>query len=200
MTRVDPSRGDHSWNDRSDDERRDITGWAKSQPVSTLVQVAPEMLRGGPTQGGAVASNHVGSSAGTGPGTTGVVGAGAGNGPGSVAVVGEGVLAPKMKPTFTQLSLGRTGWSHDPDWSDTEEWEARYGEPGDWLGGIVTMGVDLGHNARRVFDQYSAYVQEQPPVRGGSGWERSGAADWWEQANSPWGPDHPIWGFDGGGF
>lgn len=145
--------------------------------------------------------------AGSGPGAAAVgavvpgVGAagtrGGGTGPGSSGAV-TGPLQPKLKPTHTQLLLGGTGWNHDPDWSDTAEWEERYGEPGDWLGGIVTMGVDLGVNARRMWDAWDVQVKSAGPVYGGNA--GAGLADWWEGANSPFGPDKPIWGFDSGGF
>lgn len=73
-------------------------------------------------------------------------------GPG-VQVVSGGAwghsLAASLKDTNTQLAMGPIPHQPNPGWSDTEEWEARYGEPGDWLGGIVTMGVDLGYNAAR---------------------------------------------------
>ena len=73
-------------------------------------------------------------------------------------------LEVKTKTTATGLVLGMTGWLSNPKWSDADQWEQRYGEPGDWLGGIVTMGADLGYNAKKYVD----YIASQAPTWAGA--------------------------------
>lgn len=36
--------------------------------------------------------------------------------------------------------------SEDPNWSDAEEWQRRYGEPGEWLSAPFIMGADFKRN------------------------------------------------------
>lgn len=125
---------------------------------------------------------------GSGPGAAAVVTAGpksAGSGPGAAVVV-TGPLKPKLKRNFTQLLLGTSGWSHDPGWSDTEEWEARYGEPGDWLGGVTLGVVDTIHNADRTLREMvgpgpaipSQFVEAQPRFH--EGWMTYDEGMTWE--------------------
>ncbi|QCS37243.1 hypothetical protein [Tortoise microvirus 74] len=107
--------------------------------------VADPVVAGGTGAGAGVANTSGPASGGSGPGSPAVV---SGDKPGK-----GGALEPKRKATHTQLQIGLPGgWTHNPNWSDTAEWEERYGEPGDWLGGIVTMGVDVGHNAKRAWE------------------------------------------------
>lgn len=156
MITVDPSRGDHSWNDRSDDERRDITDWAFSQSAKTLEKVAPEMLVDrGPTYGGAVAKGGVAASpgaAGAGPGGPGVAPEGAGTGPGrpgtgwlgqlvwvranntigveahQVHVSDLPMLQPVLEPTNTALVIGGRPFVPHPGTSNAAEIEDLMGD------------------------------------------------------------------------
>lgn len=138
---VGPNYGDPSLN----------YGW--NAPASGAVHTGPG--GGGSGPGSGVVATSDGQAAGSGPGAR---------------VVASGPLQSKLKVTHTQLLLGNTGWAHNPRWSDTAEWEERYGEPGDWLGGIVTMGVDLGHNADRLWKEHGEPAvqkhQEQVTQRG----------------------------------
>lgn len=136
-----------------------------------------------------------------GPGNPGVTtgGGGGGNGPGEASagnkpgagpaapVVTTGPLTVKTKNTATGLQIGLPGgWATNPKWSDTAEWEERYGEPGDWLGGIVTMGVDLGLNLKR-FDDWSKVAIDE--ARAGF-WADAAA-----RVNGPLPPQEPVdWG------
>lgn len=61
-------------------------------------------------------------------------------------------LKVKTKPENTGIHVGGLDWQPNPWWSDTEEWEARYGEPGDWAGGLVVFGADVVWNAARLAD------------------------------------------------
>lgn len=52
----------------------------------------------------------------------------------------------------------------NPWFTDVQDfWEARYGEPGEWLGGIVNIGADAVYNAKRAVD---AGVNRETPYLG----------------------------------
>lgn len=57
-----------------------------------------------------------------------------------------GPLRPKMEPTVQELLLGGMKIQPKRNTSNAEEWEIRYAEPGEWVGGIVVMAQDAGHN------------------------------------------------------
>lgn len=115
-------------------------------------------------------------------------------------------LTAKVKDENTSLVIGGVYIEAPPGFSNVDQWEELLGEPGEFLGAPFVLGGLIGHNARRAWDQfgpaYQQYVESQPPpsYAGKGAWVLEGAADWWAQANSPHGPDKPIWGFDSGGF
>lgn len=77
----------------------------------------------------------------------------AGSGAGSRLVVSMGeALTPSMSTKATELMVGGDWWKSNPWFSNTEEWEARYGEPGDWAGGVVVFGGDVVYNTGRFLD------------------------------------------------
>lgn len=113
-----------------------------------------------------------------------VLGAGA-------AAVATGPLKIKVKQTATGIVTGKWPWSVSPGWSNTDQWEERYGEPGDWLGGLVTMGADLGYNLKLAYDAARpgwasatpADKQEEQP-RYYDGWVTYDEGSTWEKAGS----------------
>ncbi|MHA6692271.1 hypothetical protein [Devosia sp. A449] len=109
--------------------------YTNSAPVN---QVSAGQVQTGPGGGG------------SGPGAGGVAtgAGGGGNGPGSAAVV-AGPLKPKLQNTTTKLMVGTDQWEANPYWSNADQWEERYGEPGDWIGGVVVGVADVVHNVRR---------------------------------------------------
>ena len=84
----------------------------------------------------------------------------------SQARVKNGTAVPKMAftsgdaPTVSTVGLeDRTGFTSDPGTADAAGWEQRYGEPGDWIGGVYVMGADAIHNAKRALK----YANEKTP-------------------------------------
>lgn len=59
-----------------------------------------------------------------------------------------GPLKPKIEPSVQQMLLGNYLINPNPRTSNAEEWEIRYAEPGEFVGGLVVMGSDIGYNAR----------------------------------------------------
>lgn len=59
---------------------------------------------------------------------------------------------PEVKqPGVTNPAPTGTPWWHvDPAQPDASAFEERYGEPGDWVGGVWNAGVDALHNAKRA--------------------------------------------------
>lgn len=82
------------------------------------------------------------------------------------------------KDSGTNILAGGDWWQGNPWWSDTEEFEARYGEPGDWVGGIVVFGADLTFNAARAVDWLSIDAQTSDPAR-------NAVVDWSQIENGP---------------
>lgn len=116
-----------------------------------------------PTPGG-VANPGVstgGGGGGVGPGSAAVATekGGGGAGPGSAAVM-TGPLEPKMQKTTTKLMVGTDQWDANPYWSNADQWEERYGEPGDWLGGVAVAASDVVWNAGKVLSPYWQAFQE----------------------------------------
>lgn len=52
-------------------------------------------------------------------------------------------------PTLTNPWPTSTGWKVNPDLPDAATYEQRYGEPGDWIGGVLTFGGDA---AKWIYD------------------------------------------------
>lgn len=115
---------------------------------------------------GSSSSKTKGGSAGSGSGASGVAtgpragGSGAGS---SLAI--SGPLEVGIKDSATGILTGGGWWHSNPWWSDTEEWEARYGEPGDWLGGVVVAGADLAFNVARGIDHATGSNIVEPARR-----------------------------------
>lgn len=82
------------------------------------------------------------------------------------------------KDSGTNILVGGDWWQGNPWWSDTEEFEARYGEPGDWFGGVLVFGADLMFNTARAVDWLSLDAQEADP-------NRNAIVDWHEIENGP---------------
>lgn len=119
-----------------------------------------------------------------------------GSGPGSklVLFMGEPPLKPKTKDTATG---GYAGIEVHPNrwFSDVEEWwEPRYGEPGEWLGGIVNIGADAVSNTWRIgHDVLGPHVGRGAfeAERAVGGWFNDAAA----RINAPISPQEPVdWG------
>lgn len=75
-----------------------------------------------------------------------------GIGPGALGIPATAPLKPKIKDVATG---GFAGWQIEanPWFSDVENFgEPRYGEPGEWLGGLVNMGADAVWNAGRAWN------------------------------------------------
>lgn len=75
-------------------------------------------------------------------------------GPGMNPFAGPAPLKPKIKDTATG---GFTGFEvkGNPWFSDVENFgEPRYGEPGEWLGGILNIGADVFYNLPRAWEAY----------------------------------------------
>lgn len=60
------------------------------------------------------------------------------------------MLTPQFEPTVQQLVVGGTVIEPNPQTSNAEEWEIRYAEPGEFVGGIVVFGSDVGYNAAEI--------------------------------------------------
>lgn len=103
-----------------------------------------------------VGFSHVGGSSSAGPGNSGASNGaakgGAVAGPGVPASPQAGPLKITIKDKGTGLMMGGDWWKSNPWWSDGEEWEARYAEPGEWLGGALTIGADTVFNLGRFVD------------------------------------------------
>lgn len=61
------------------------------------------------------------------------------------------VLPVEYSKSVHELNTGGLSWESNPWWSNTEDWEIRYGEPGEWLGGLVVFGADLAWNMDRFY-------------------------------------------------
>lgn len=70
----------------------------------------------------------------------------------------NGPLRPKIEPTVQELLYGGFKIRPNPKTSNAEEWEIRYAEPGEWVGGIAVMGSDIGYNLAKItgFDSQKA--------------------------------------------
>lgn len=172
-----------------------ITGYDVKTPQATQAPQAP--------QGAGAGAAPVAATAGAGapPAAGQAVGAaGATMGPGSAGVVTTGIrLTPKMKKTGSQLVYGGKAVVPHPGFSDMDEVEQRLGD-GDspldpaWYYKWSTWAADTYHNN---VDLVPKQTQFQP---GGGQWITEEIGNWWDSANSPFGPDKPVWGFDSGGF
>lgn len=174
-----PTRTDSEGNEQSPSFFTD-TG----KPVYT--NQAPVLTNGAGATGVAPSA---GKPVSTGPGAAGAE-TGKAAGPGVV----EGDLKPVMKPTITQLKLGGDWWVSNPRWSDADEWEGRYAEVGELLGGAAVLGADIGYNARRgvqyLMDNVlpmgiPSAVREPQPEYSPDGWVSYDEGTSWEpQGNS----------------
>ncbi len=64
-------------------------------------------------------------------------------------MAGTAVLPPEV----VEKELPTLGgpMSQDPGYADAEEWEKRYGEPGEWIGGFQNLGVDAWRSAKKGY-------------------------------------------------
>lgn len=112
---------------------------------------------------------------------------------------GDKKLKTALKPENTSVLYMGYELELPPGYSNADQWEEMLGEDfGGLVGGILNFGPFIGHNARRATNQMLTESGKRGPGNGGGGAELIGK--WWEEANSPFGPDKPVWGFDGGGF
>jgi hypothetical protein len=159
---------------------------------------------------GPVADPVVAGGSGPGAGTANTDGPGSGGtGPGSAGVVAPAApLKAKMKSTTTQIMFG-VPIVPNPWVSNTDQWEERWGEPGDWLGGIAVGAADMLFNAGRALDHATGSDVVSNKRRdtfkvediAGKGQPYVNAVTGWIDAmNSPFGPDKPIAGIYKGGF
>lgn len=146
MTRIDPSRGDHNWNERSDDERRDYT------------QYVFDRYR----QGGSSGSSGGGGSRGAGnavvaagpqtpvrgPGVAWVAAPPAGAVPPSTVLRGN--LRPVINEEATGVMIGGNVVSPNLGFSDAAEFTQRYGESEllETGVGLMLIGADIQNNVR----------------------------------------------------
>lgn len=156
------------------------TGTPGPAPTTTVKHVEPTNTgRGGgpvlvkddwsPTR---YAPNQPGGPVTTGnPGPGQQVGTGPGTGGGGFLGLpdlsnGYGPMKIKVKDQATGGLVGGIYWEPSPWQSDVEEfWEPRYGEPGEWLGGIANIAVDLHHNAGRLNDWISDTWNKETKVK-----------------------------------
>lgn len=148
-------------------------------------------------------------SAGTGPGRSGLgtsrtVGTGAptvgrpvGRGPGNSGVT-TGPLTPVLDDEVTSIMIGGDWYKSNPWFSDVgKAWSDRLGEPGEWLGALVTIPADLAWTSIKGAEWAasespnwngaipSPFVEAQPRYH--DGWVTYDEGDSWEKAptNSP---------------
>lgn len=167
-------------NQRLDNERAAFQGgtWSGSSTQPSALELAQSMLGSGPALGHVSAGG--GASSGVGPGN-GVISTGLSvptKGPGNRVVVvgGSAPLGTKIKDTATGGYAGLQVLPN-PWFSDVEEWwEPRYGEPGEWLGGIVNIVADGLYTAARGADAGFGTRITTEQKGSGSGW-----SDWMER-------------------
>jgi len=90
----------------------------------------------------------------------------------SVPQAGEDIYGNNQTAGFQTNEDG--GWETDPNTSDAEVLEQRYGEAGSFLGGVGIFGRDLGHNLYRANPMFwqSGNTEVRPPrmsITGGIG-------------------------------
>lgn len=93
------------------------------------------------------------------------IGAGPGN-----PFAGPAPLTPGKKDKATG---GYAGFEIHPNpwFSNVEDfWESRYGEPGEWIGGIINVGADLVYNTPGAID--AAGINPQTPLIGAESFEQ----------------------------
>lgn len=117
---------------------------------------------------GSSGQSTLGGSGGSGAGSAGVSTGGGGKGAGSRLVLsGSPPLKVGYSDEATGIFMGGDWWQSNPWWSDVEAWGQRYGEPGEWLGGAVTLGADAVFNVARAVDSVvgSRIVTDRSPVK-----------------------------------
>lgn len=181
----------------------DLTGNVQRQhderyaPQRAARERAEAAQRRPPMQGPAAGQVHAppGAPVTAGPGSPAAVKGVGGTlaiGPGG-APPSKGPLKPKLKSNVTKVIFGNE--VHPNPWfSDYEDLETRYGEIVGNIAGLATLAADfLETNNVNHGDGLLQSVGRGPGFA-------SGLESWWQEANSPFGPDHPIPGFDRGGF
>lgn len=72
-------------------------------------------------------------------------------------------LKPGDNPTVSTVGLeDRFGITSDPKTADAAAWEQRYAEPGEWVGGIYTMGADAIYNAKAALKRAGLDLDQAP--------------------------------------
>lgn len=76
-------------------------------------------------------------------------------------------LQPGDNPTVSTVGLeDRFGITSDPRTADAAAWEQRYAEPGEWVGGIYTMGADVIYNAKQALKHLGVKNVDQAAAAG----------------------------------
>lgn len=85
----------------------------------------------------------------------------------------NGSAIPNMKleagdaPTVSSVGLeDRWNLTSDPKTADAAAWEQRYAEPGEWVGGIYTMGADAIYNAKEALKRAGVKNVDQAAAAG----------------------------------
>jgi len=125
----------------------------------------------------------VSQTAGPGNPRAGTAGASQGSGVGSGAGAGAVVTPPPplkvvINDEGTGLLLGGNWWKSNPYWSDANEWENRYAEPGEWVGGLALMAADGWYNLQR-FDRWRQDTNFiQPILDAAKNWQSGLPGGW----------------------
>ncbi|QCS37032.1 hypothetical protein [Tortoise microvirus 43] len=64
-------------------------------------------------------------------------------------------LTPKMEMSVQEMLVDGYRINANPRTSNAEEWEIRYAEPGEWVGGIVVMASDAWYNTKQALGDLS---------------------------------------------
>ncbi|MER9280541.1 hypothetical protein [Mesorhizobium sp. M0522] len=89
--------------------------------------------------------------------------------PGTAGISGSPAALPAGKVSATNPLPGRA--VIDPTFADADAWEARYSDPGGWVGALVNVGADMDANIRRywpgadtVFADGRRYIRSHLPT------------------------------------
>lgn len=68
---------------------------------------------------------------------------------------GKNKLPTVQSKDVQELMVGGGGLASNPWFSNAEDWEIRYAEPGEWVGGLAVMAADAIYNTGRLVDWYT---------------------------------------------
>lgn len=89
-------------------------------------------------------------------------------------------LTPKMEMSVQEMLVDGYRINANPRTSNAEEWEIRYAEPGEWVGGIVVMASDAWYNTKQALADWSSVANAK-----GNSWSSATKAgdafgDWFD--------------------